>query len=170
VCSSDLVKDGKRLSVSFIDTQGNREKRLDVIRLARRQLAKSGFELTIDGQPAGTYVQKLSRNEFDLSGASQFAPDPDVLRRLHLPAGRPASSVSKVDDAEISQWLTEGMREADAETRAGLYANVQRKLVEQSLAIPIYTLLYNIGTTAVVNGIDIDTHGFPQFHGAWLSA
>jgi peptide/nickel transport system substrate-binding protein len=164
------VKDGKRLSVSFIDTQGNREKRLDVIQLARRQLAKSGFDLTIDSQPAGTYVQKLSRNEFDLSGASQFAPDPDVLRRLHLPDGRPASSVSKIDDAEISQWLTEGMREADAETRAGLYANVQRKLVEQSLAIPIYTLLYNIGTTTAVNGIDIDTHGFPQFHGAWLSA
>jgi peptide/nickel transport system substrate-binding protein len=163
-------KDGKRLTVSFIDTQGNREKRLDVIQFARRQLAKSGFDLTIDSQPAGTYVQKLASNEFDLSGASQFAPDPDVLRRLHLPEGRDSSSVSKVDDPEISQWLKDGAREGDAEKRAELYDRVQRKLIEKTYAIPIYVLLYNIATTAVVHGIDIDTHGFPRFHGAWLDA
>ncbi|MEJ0020766.1 MAG: ABC transporter substrate-binding protein [Acetobacteraceae bacterium] len=162
-------KDGKRLSVSFIDTQGNREKRLDVIQLVRRQLARSGFELTIDSQPAGTYVQKLSRNEFDLSGASQFAPDPDVLRRLHAPEGRDKSSVSKVADPEISQWLKDGTREGEAERRTELYAKVQRKLVEKSYAIPIYVLLYNIATTDAVSGINIDTHGFPHFHGAWLS-
>jgi peptide/nickel transport system substrate-binding protein len=163
-------KDGKRLSVSFIDTQGNREKRLDVIQLVRRQLASSGFELTIDSQPAGTYVQKLSRNEFDLSGASQFGPDPDVLRRLHLPEGRDRSSVSKVDDPEISEWLKAGTHAADVEKRAELYAKVQHKLVLKTYAIPIYVLLYNIGTTDAVNGIDVDTHGFPQFHGAWLGA
>jgi peptide/nickel transport system substrate-binding protein len=163
-------KNGTRLTVSFIDTQGNREKRLDVIQFVHRQLAKSGFDLTIDSQPAGTYVEKLARNEFDLSGASQFAPDPDVLRRLHLPDGRAASSVSKVDDVDISQWLRDGTRESDQEKRADLYARVQRTLIEKSYAIPIYVLLYNIATTRAVNGIEIDTHGFPQFHGAWLSA
>ncbi len=163
-------KGGKRLTVSFIDTQGNREKRLDVIQFARRQLAKSGFDLTIDSQPAGTYVQRLASNEFDLSGASQFAPDPDVLRRLHLPEGRDSSSVSKVDDPDISQWLKDGAREGDAEKRAELYNHVQRKLIEKTYAIPIYVLLYNIATTSAVHGIDFDTHGFPQFHGTWLEA
>jgi peptide/nickel transport system substrate-binding protein len=164
------VRDGKRLTITFIDTQGNREKRLDVIQLARRQLTRSGIELTIESQPLGTYNDKLTRGEFDLSGASQFAPDPDVLRRLHLPEGRPAASVSKVDDAEISAWLKQGTREPDGESRAELYRRVQRKLVELAYAFPIYVLLYTIATTDAVHDLTIDTHGFPEFHSAWLSA
>jgi len=163
-------KDGKRLSISFIDTQGNREKRLDDIQLVRRQLARNGIDLSIDSQPAGTYVQKLADGAYDLGGASQFAPDPDVLRRLHLPDDRDPSSISKVNDPEISQWLRQGTTEADVETRAELYRKVQAKLIEKTYAIPIYVLLYNIVTTTRVAGIGIDTHGFPQFHGAWLTA
>jgi peptide/nickel transport system substrate-binding protein len=163
-------KDGKRLSISFPDTQGNREKRLDVIQLARRQLARSGIELVIQSMPLGNYNQRLTQGEFDLTGASQFAPDPDVLRRLHLPSVRPAASVSKVDDAEISAWLIQGTREPDGESRAELYRKVQRKLVEQAYAFPIYVLLYTIATTDAVQGLTIDTHGFPEFHGTWLSA
>lgn len=159
-------KDGKRLTVSFADTQGNREKRLDVIQLARRQLQKSGFDLTIDSQPEGTYREKLANGDYDLGAASQFAPDPDVLRRLHLPEGRPRSSISKVNDPDISAWLKAGTREPDGPQRVELYGKVQRKLVEEGYAIPIYVLLYNIATTDKVRGIAIDTHGFPVFHGA----
>ena len=44
------------------------------------------------------------------------------------------------------------------------------KLVEQAYAFPIYILLYTIATTDTVHDLTIDTHGFPEFHGAWLSA
>jgi peptide/nickel transport system substrate-binding protein len=163
-------KDGKRLSISFIDTQGNREKRLDVIQFLRRQLAHNGIDLTIDSQPAGAYVQKVSNGEFDLAAGSQFAPDPDVLRRLYVPDGRPSSSGYKVDDAEITKWLKDGAREGDPTKRAALYDKAQRKLIAKAYTIPVYVLLYNIATTADAEGIDIDAHGFPQFHGAWLGA
>jgi peptide/nickel transport system substrate-binding protein len=163
-------KDGKRLTVSFADTQGNREKRLDVVQFVRRQIQRSGFDLTIDTQPNATYRDKLSNNDFDLGGGSQFAPDPDVLRRLHLSEGRAKSSVSKVDDPEINAWLKAATREPDGEARTDLYLRVQRKLIEQAYAIPIYVLLYNIATLREVEGITIDTHGFPEFHGAWIAA
>jgi len=163
-------KDGKRLTVSFIDTQGNREKRLDVIQLARRQLARNGIELVIDSEPAGAYIRKATDNEYDLAAGSQFAPDPDVLRRLYLPDGRDAASVSKLNDPEISQWLRDATREGDAERRAELYRKVERKLIEKAYAIPVYVLLYTIAHAADVNGITIDTHGFPEFHSAWLGA
>jgi peptide/nickel transport system substrate-binding protein len=162
-------KDGKRLSITFADTQGNREKRLDVIQLIRRQLVKNGIDLTIDSQPDGTYRQKLADLEYDLAAGSQFAPDPDVLRRLHLPEGRAKSSISKVDDPEISQWLKDGTREGDPARRAELYDKVQRRLIDKAYAIPVYVLLYTIGTTDAVHGVAIDTHGFPEFQSAWLS-
>ena len=163
-------KDGKRLTVSFADTQGNREKRLDVIQFFRRQLARSGFDLTIDSQPNATYRQKLIDGDYDLSGGSQFAPDPDVLSRLHLPDGRTPASVAKTNDPEISEWLRAGQREGDAEKRADYYVRAQRKLVGKVYAIPVYVLLYTIAASDQVQGLTIDTHGFPEFHGAWLKA
>lgn len=163
-------KDGKRLTVSFADTQGNREKRLDVIQFARRQVARAGFDLSIDSQPNSTYRQKLASGDYDLSGASQFAPDPDVLARLHLPDQRVASSVAKTNDPEISRWLTEGQQEGDPEKRADLYNRTQRRLIEKTYAIPVYVLPYTIGITTQVNGLSIDSHGFPEFHGVWLNA
>jgi peptide/nickel transport system substrate-binding protein len=162
-------KDGKRLVISFIDTQGNREKRLDVIQLARRQLQRNGIDLTIDSQPQGTYQQKVSNGDFDLAASSQFAADPDVLNRLHLPGVRPATTSSKVNDPEITGWLTAATREGDEETRIELYEKVQRKLIEKAYAIPVYVLLYNIATTGDVAGIRFDALGFPEFHDTWLS-
>ena len=57
-------KDGKRLTIKFVDSQGNREKRLDVVQLVRRQLAASGIALSIDSQPAGVTSSKLATNDY----------------------------------------------------------------------------------------------------------
>ncbi len=159
------AKDGKRLVISFIDTQGNREKRLDALQLARRQLARNGIGLTIEELPAGTYTQKLIANEYDLAASSLFAGDPDVLRRQFVKAARPISSGIRVDDPEITQWLNDAARQDDA-VRSQTYLTAQRKLILQAYAIPIYVLIYNIATQSNVNGIAIDAHGYPHFQSA----
>lgn len=163
-------KDGKRLTLNFIDTQGNREKRLDIIQLIRRQLAASGIQLAIDSEPLGTYTQKAANNEFELTAASQFAPEPDVLRALFVPDNRPAVNGIKVDDPELTRLLNEGRREGEPRRRLELYEQAQRRIIEKVYAIPVYVLLYNIGSTTAVSGIEIDTHGFPNFQSAWLGA
>jgi peptide/nickel transport system substrate-binding protein len=163
------AKDGKRLAISFIDTQGNREQRLDVIQLVRRQLARNGIALSIDSEPAGAYAQKVSVGEYDLTGGAQFADDPDVLRRYYVPSERSSLSGTRVDDPELSQWLQQAAAEADETRRATLYRLAQRKIIEKVYAIPIYVLLYNIASAGNVTGIAIDSHGFPHFHGARLA-
>lgn len=164
------VKDGKKLTISFIDTQGNREQRLDVIQLVRRQLAKNGISLFIDSQTLGGYMQKVNNGEFDMSGSAQFADDPDVLRHFFVPSARSSLSGLKVNDPELTQWLTEAMSENDPEKRADLYLRVQQKVISEVYAIPVYVLLYNLATLKSVSGVSIDTHGFPLFQGAALSA
>jgi len=163
-------KDGKRLTIKFIDSQGNREKRLDVIQLVRRQLANSGFALNIDSQPAGVTSAKLASNEFDLSAGASFHGDPDILRQSYVPAVRSAASGNRVDDRELSDWLVRAALEADGPARAELYRAAQRKIIDKTYAIPIYVLHYNIGLSKRAHGINLDAHGFPEFHGAWLEA
>ena len=162
------VKDGRRLSVVFLDTQGNREKRLDLVTVFRRQLHDNGFDVRIDSQPAGAFLAKVTYGDYDLLGGSLFAPDPDVLRRIYSPSVRTLLSVSKVDDPELNRLLEAGYQELDPGKRVGIYAQVQRLILDKTYAIPVYVLLYNVAFADSVHGIAIDVHGFPLFYDAWV--
>ncbi|MEY4511468.1 MAG: hypothetical protein RLZZ450_3590 [Pseudomonadota bacterium] len=164
------AKDGKRLTIRFIDSQGNREKRLDVIQLVRRQLAVNGVYLTVDTQPAGTYTAQINNNEYDLVAGASFHADPDILRQSYVPEFRAALSGNKTVDPELIAWLNRASAEPDPRTRAELYLNVQKKIIAKTYAIPIYVLQYNLAASKHVHGLRIDSHGFPEFHGAWLDA
>jgi peptide/nickel transport system substrate-binding protein len=163
-------KDGKRLTVVVIDTQGNREKRLDLMTLLRHQLRETGFDVRIESEPTGTYLAKVAAGEYDLIAASQFASDPDVLRHIYTPATRAQFSASKVDDAELDRVLDAACRELDSSARVRLYEKAQRRIIEQTYAIPAYVLIYNIASASRVQGIAIDAHGFPSFHDAWVAS
>ena len=163
-------KDGKRLTIKFIDSQGNREKRLDVVQLVRRQLADAGISLSIDSQPSGVISSKMAGNDFDLYGGASFHGDPDILRQSYVPAARSAISGNRVEDAELTEWLTRAAEEPDGPRRAELYRLAQRKIIEKTYSIPIYVLLYNIGISKRAHGISIDAHGFPEFRDAWVDA
>jgi peptide/nickel transport system substrate-binding protein len=162
------AKDGKRLSVVFMDTQGNREKRLDLLTVLRRQLRENGFELRIDSQPGGSYLEKSAAGDFDLLAGSLFAPDPDVLRRIHSPSVRALTSISKVDDSELEQLLQAGSLELDPTRRREIYGRAQHLIVERTYSIPAYVLTYSVAAANRVEGIAIDVHGFPLFQSAWL--
>jgi peptide/nickel transport system substrate-binding protein len=164
------IRDGKRLAIKFVDTQGNREKRLDVMQLVRRQLATVGIGLVIESHPAGMYSTMLANNEFDLTAGASFHGDPDILRQSYVPGARATLAGNRVVDDEIIAWLTQGAREADGPARAEYYQKVQRKILDQTYSIPIYVLLYNLTLAQRTRGVGIDAHGFPEFHGAWLDA
>lgn len=164
------AKDGKRLTVVFLETQGNREKRLDVITMLRRQLRDTGFELRIEGQPGGSYLQKAIAGDFDLLAGSQFAPDPDVLRRIHSPGLRARSGVSKVNDTELSALLDAASRETDPAKRVAQYREAQRLIVDRVYAIPIYVLIYTVAAARKVHGISVDVHGFPVLYDTYIEA
>jgi peptide/nickel transport system substrate-binding protein len=164
------VKNGQRLSLSFIDTQGNREQRLDVIQLVRRQLNASGIDLVIDSQSAGNYLKKIADNDYDLAAGAQYAADPDVLRYFFVPDARAPIEALKVNDPVLTQLLLDGAAEGDESKRAALYVQAQKRIIDQIYLIPIYILRYNVAAASSVQGIVLDAHGFPNYHGATLGS
>lgn len=159
-------KNGKRLIIRFIDSQGNREKRLDVIQIVRRQLQETGIGLFLDSQPPGVTSAAIVDNQYDLSGGASFHADPDILRQFYSPEVRTPLSGNRVVDAEIIEWLREGAREPDGPKRAEYYHKVQRKILDKTYAAPIYLLPYNLAISKRVAGVSLDAHGFPEFHDA----
>ncbi|KAF1042974.1 ABC transporter substrate-binding protein [Xylophilus sp.] len=158
------VKDGKRLTVVCLDGQGNREKRIDLLTVFRRQLKEVGIDLRIESQPGGNYLEKIRNGDFDLAAGSQFTTDPDVLRTLYTPD----SSYARIDDAELTGWLRTASQRTDPAERLALYARAQHHIIDAVCTIPTYVLLYTVTTPRRVHDVRIDTAGFPQFHEAWL--
>jgi len=162
------VKDGKRLTISFLDTQGNREKRLDLITIFRRQLRDTGFDLRVDNVPQGSYLEKAGAGDFDLVGGSLFAPDPDVLRRIYAPDKPSLLAVFKGVDPELNRLLVAGSEALQAEERVQFYRQAQRLIIEKTYSIPAYVLVYSVAAKNDVQGLAIDAHGFPTFNDTWL--
>jgi peptide/nickel transport system substrate-binding protein len=164
------VKDGQRLTISFLDTQGNREKRLDAVSLIRRQLQDVGVDLKIDSEAAGAYLAKIKSGDYDLTGGASFHPDPDILRPSWVPEYRSPLVGAHVDDPQIAQWLRDAMGEPDEARRAALYGQVEQRIVDQAYSVPIYILRYNLAAARGVQGVAFDAHGFPEFQSAWIAA
>jgi peptide/nickel transport system substrate-binding protein len=163
------TKDGRPLTISFLDTQGNREKRIDVVQLVRRQLRSVGVDLRIDSEAAGAYVAKLKSGDYDLTGGASFHPDPDILRPTWVPEFRSPLAGAHVDDPQIAQWLRDASQDPDEHSRAELYGKVQHRIADKAYSIPIYVLIYNVVTARSVLGVTFDAHGFAGFQSAWIA-
>nr|HID15131.1 hypothetical protein [Anaerolineae bacterium] len=90
---------------------------------------------------------------FALSGS-----DPDILRKFfHSQAG---FNWSKVDDAELDAWLKTAARTSDRAERAALYSQVQLRVMERALVIPIRDYVNLNGVSNRVQGLRFDAQGW----------
>ncbi|MGD0677235.1 MAG: ABC transporter substrate-binding protein [Polyangiaceae bacterium] len=159
-------KDGKKLTLHFLDSQGNREKRLDLMELVKNQLRQVGIQLIIDSRPGSVVLGAMRDGNFDAMAGASFHADPDILRQLYDPTVRSAYGWLRVADPELIEWLGAGAREPDGPARADYYYKTQRKILDKTYAIPFYILLYNLAVSKGVAGVSIDNHGFPEFYDA----
>jgi peptide/nickel transport system substrate-binding protein len=90
---------------------------------------------------------------FNLSGS-----DPDILRKFfHSQA---TFNWSLVNDAEIDGWLEEAARLPEREQRAALYSQVQLRVMDQALVIPIRDYVNLNGVSNRVQGLRFDAQGW----------
>lgn len=90
---------------------------------------------------------------FQVSGS-----DPDLLRQFfHSESG---FNWAKVNDPEMDRWLIEGMQTADRDRRAALYSQVQHRVMEQALVLPIRDYVNLNGVNNRVQGLRFDAQGW----------
>lgn len=90
---------------------------------------------------------------FTLSGS-----DPDILRKFfHSQA---FFNWSKVEDAELDGWLEEGARVSDKDQRVELYSQVQHRVMEEALVVPIRDYVNLNGVSERVQGLRFDGRGW----------
>ncbi|WP_433944126.1 ABC transporter substrate-binding protein [Paenibacillus sp. SN-8-1] len=158
-------KDGKKLTLRYLESSPNREKRNDIAAIVQQQLKQVGVDvkLTITKDT----VTPLTQGEYDLFGNSQVKADPDILRNLFRSDrvyGKGGTNFVKLNDPGIDKLLDQGYQETDSQKRKAAYTQIQQYVIKNALALPIYVFPYTVAHSNSVEGLKFDLLGYPQFY------
>lgn len=159
-------KDGQRLVVAaYLMSWGYIP---EVATLLQSQWKEVGVDIRSQqvAYPAALEAARLGKHNlilFNLAGS-----DPDLLRGFfHSEAN---FNWAKVNDPQLDALLEEGARLRDPAERRAIYADIQEKIMEQALIIPIRDYVNLNGVSAQVQDLRYDVQGwFPWLYDVWLS-
>jgi peptide/nickel transport system substrate-binding protein len=163
-------KDGEKLTLNYVDSSPNREKRNDIAVIVQQQLKKIGIKVEINITPDYRTVI-YEKSQYDLYGNSMVNSDPNALRGIyHTPEGNKVlGSLVGGYDQKLDELLKQGTVESDPEKRIEIYKEAQQIIMDQAMIIPIYIFPYTVAASKKVNGIVFDTLGYPLFNDVSIS-
>ncbi|MBB6637742.1 ABC transporter substrate-binding protein [Cohnella thailandensis] len=161
-------KDGKKLTLHYVDGSPNREKRNDIAVIVQQQLKKIGIQ--VDVEITKDVLTKVFKNDdYDIYGNSQVNVDPNALYQFyHTAAPGALGNLAHVSDPQLDQWLEQGAVEKDEAKRAEIYKNVQQFIKDNVVILPIYVFPYTVAASNSVKGLAFDSVGYPQFGGVYI--
>jgi peptide/nickel transport system substrate-binding protein len=158
------AKDGKKLTLRYVDGTPNREKRNDIAVMIQQQLKQIGIAVEVEiTKDIRTVV--YTNGDYDLYGNSQVNSDPNALYSFYHsydPNGQ--ASLSRLNDPDVDQWLEQGRVEKDDAKRAELYQQVQQYIIDHAIILPIYVFPYTVAASNSVQGVLFDSLGYPLFN------
>ena len=161
------VKDGERLSASWIAWTPIPDDRAALADIIQSDLRQLGFELVRDVLEPAQYNERYGPRTFDVTDWGFSSPDADVLRsHLHSGGFQNASTVTKTF---IDEMLDEAVASTDAAEREFLYREIQKWNFEQALIVPLYVPSEITIASNTVEGLQFDLYGRALFYGASVS-
>ncbi len=131
-----LQQAGLTLPVKLtINVLGSLQQVVDVAQVVQAQLDKAGFEVTLNVQEQGKFIQDWRASNFDaFASLNSGGPDPDdYFGRTFATGG--ATNVFKYSNPDLDRLLSQARAESDPATRKRLYDDAQRLLACQGPAI-----------------------------------
>lgn len=163
-------KDGKKLTLTYVDGSPNREKRNDIAAIIQQQLKQIGVEVNVQiTNDVRTVV--FQNGDYDFYGNSQVNSDPEALRSFYHSASKNINGTQNLPglvNAEIDQWLDEGLLETDPAKRVEIYKKIQQAISAQAVNIPIYVFPYTVATSNTVFDLKFDLLGYPLFNDVYI--
>ncbi|UUZ80154.1 ABC transporter substrate-binding protein [Paenibacillus sp. P26] len=158
-------KDGKKLTIHYVDGSPNREKRNDIAVMVKQQLKQIGIAVDVEiTKDTATVI--YTNGNYDLYGNSQVNSDPEALRAFYYSdsgrAGRP--TLSGLKDPEVDKLLDQGTVEQDPKKRVEIYKKVQHYIIDNAVILPIYVFPYTVAAAKSVSGLKFDSLGYPLFN------
>lgn len=158
-------KDGKKLTLRFLDGSPNREKRNDIAAMVQQQLKQIGINVVLN-ITKDTNTPQLD-GTYDIMANSQVKADPDIMRNLFRSDrefSKGGTNWSHLADPEIDKLLDQGAAESNLQKRKAIYGQIQQYLIEKAIILPIYVFPYTVAHPKTVEGLKYDLLGYPLFY------
>jgi peptide/nickel transport system substrate-binding protein len=139
----------------------------EVAQLLQAQWAQVGVKLNTETLTYPAALEAAQEGNYHLIPQTFSGSDPDLLW-VYYHSDVPFNW-SKVSDATLDDLLDRGRSIADPAQRAELYMQVQQRIMELALLVPIRDPINLNATSVHVQGLRFDAHGwFPLLHDMYL--
>jgi peptide/nickel transport system substrate-binding protein len=141
-----------------------------VAEMLQSQLKAVGIDLQTQVVSYPAAMEAAGKGEHHLAPMTFSGSDPSIINSSYLSANADGGfNWSKVRDPEIDRLLTEAVSELDLNQRADRYAQVQQRIMDLALILPIRDYVNMNVARAGVKGLQFDRRGwFPWLHDVYL--
>jgi peptide/nickel transport system substrate-binding protein len=162
-------KDGRRLTLHFVyDSAAVSASDVTLVQAVQFSVKKAGFDLVLDPVDAGGLVARLSANDYDVVSFYYVRAEPDILRTVFHSAYIPPKGANAARVDSLDAKLNEAVG-ASGEARRRLYGEIQRQIIGQAYAVPLYVAAYRLAATRNLHGISWATNAKPNLYDASLA-
>lgn len=158
-------KDGQTLTLRILDDAVNREKRQDISLMVKEQLKAVGVDTVIEATNEARAKLEDSK-AYDLRGNSRVAIDPTDLTLFYhseYSFDKGGINIAWYANDELDILLEQAEVELDSAKRADIYKQVQQKIINDAVVIPVYVFPYTVATASDIQGLKFDSIGYPLF-------
>lgn len=159
-------KDGRKLELSVF-VSGPQPLSKQTLELVAQQWTKLGVRLNVRPADSGTQAAALKDAEKTPIVHSMVGrADQDVIKSHFHTENR---DVLLSNDPYLDRLLEEESALADEQARNAKVAEIQRYVVEQGYAIPLFEEPQVYGAAPYVHGVSFEAVARPSFYNVWLS-
>jgi peptide/nickel transport system substrate-binding protein len=166
-----LEKDGEALTLRMVNQSPDYDKRLAIDEILQQQLADIGVTLETSALEFPEYAAATQGGEYELESFSITTGSPSVLYTIFASANQPNAeqflyNVAHYTAPEMDEWGEAAAAAATTDEANGYYEQIQQKVIDEAVAIPVYVNVQTFATQASLTGVTLDTLGYPSFYGA----
>ncbi len=159
-------KEGENLEILYLALYGPP---YDPGEVVQAQLALVGFDVKYQVLDGAQHRAACRRGEHDIAWTRWVSVDPMVLdtyfNSQNIGTG---FNYSHVPDPEMDELLAQGRAETDLEKRRDIYQQIQRRIMENALLLPMHLTVMIVGMESGVQGFELGPAGFfPWKYNNW---
>jgi len=168
-------KDGKKLTLQYMESSTDREKRQELQQIFINQWKQIGVDVKQVRGDTGANLARQQNNQYDITGLSLVTPDPGALYQIFdgkniSKPGQSGFDLSRINDPDLNKALEAMMAENDQAKRLQEVSDLQKKIMDMALSTPIYVPTYTMGVSKKVTGVHFDGEGYPIFYDVSLTS
>jgi peptide/nickel transport system substrate-binding protein len=161
-------KGGQKLTLVYLVTINS-----DGPQLLQSQLKQVGIDVQIKVLTTGQLLAIEKTGDYDMTESYLTRGDPSVLGSIlnteFVKAGAGVNTQTKAQAAQVTGYFTKGLSTVSTAGRAAAYGDLQKYVIEQGIAFPIYERVQVSGLSSRVHGFAWTSESFLRANDLWLS-